>query len=160
MSEGDMGTRVSSRTELEAIYREHGNRFWWAVLAYCGDRDVASDAVAEAFAQALRRDRALTDPLAWVWRTAFRVAAGELHRRRRSQQLGVEQAYEMPEPTDLFLALARLSPRQRAAVVLFHYGDYRLTEIADILGIAKATVSVHLVRGRRRLRQLLEDRHE
>jgi RNA polymerase sigma factor (sigma-70 family) len=155
-----MGTRVSNRTELEAIYREHGNRLWWAVLAYCGDRDVASDAVAESFAQALRRGEALRDPLAWVWKTAFLVAAGELQRRRRSQPLVAELSYELPEPTDLFLALARLSPRQRAAVVLFHYGDYRLTEIADILGIAKATVSVHLLRGRRRLRHLLEDQHD
>lgn len=46
---------VKTEVSLEGIYREHGNRLWWAILAYAGDREIASDAVAEAFAQALRR---------------------------------------------------------------------------------------------------------
>jgi DNA-directed RNA polymerase specialized sigma24 family protein len=62
---------------LEALYRLDGGRLWRAVLMYTGDREVASDAVAEAFAQALRRDQAIRDPR-WVWRAAFRIAVGEL----------------------------------------------------------------------------------
>ena len=151
-----MRARVTSRSQLETIYREHGRRLWWAVLAYSGDREVASDSVSEAFAQALRRGDALIDPLAWVWKTAFRVAGRELQQRRRSRPL-VDSSYELPEPAGLFWALGRLSSRQRAIVVLFHYAGYRQAEIADLLDIAKATVSVHLFRGRKRLRQLLED---
>jgi DNA-directed RNA polymerase specialized sigma24 family protein len=50
-------TRVAedSRTALERIYREHGDRLWRSVLLFSGEPDVASDAVAEAFAKALRR---------------------------------------------------------------------------------------------------------
>ena len=66
----------------------------------------------------------------------------------------------MAEPSDVFLALGRLSPRQRAAVVLYHYAGYRLKEIAEILGSNPATVSVHLSRGRRRLRAILEEDDE
>jgi DNA-directed RNA polymerase specialized sigma24 family protein len=40
---------------VEAVYREHGAHLWRSLLLYTGDRDVASDAVAEAFAQAIRR---------------------------------------------------------------------------------------------------------
>jgi DNA-directed RNA polymerase specialized sigma24 family protein len=50
-------------------------------LASAGGR--GTHALAEAFAQALRRGDRLTDPLAWIWRIAFRVAAGELKRRAR-----------------------------------------------------------------------------
>ena len=64
------GVTVSVRSDLEAVYREHGDRLWWAVLAFSGDRDVASDATSEAFAQALRRGDALREPLAWIWRAA------------------------------------------------------------------------------------------
>ena len=39
---------------LEHVYREHADRLWRAVFLASGDRDVADDAVAEAFAQALR----------------------------------------------------------------------------------------------------------
>lgn len=63
---------------LERLYREDGARLWRALLAFSGDREVASDAVAEAFAQALGRGDAIRQPDRWVWRAAFRIAAGEL----------------------------------------------------------------------------------
>jgi RNA polymerase sigma factor (sigma-70 family) len=148
--------RVRTSSAVERVYREQGDRLWWAVLAYSGDREVASESVAEAFAQALGRGDALRDPAAWVWRAAFRIAAGELKRKRSTDML-IDSVYEMPEPSGVLAALARLSPRQRAAVVLFHYAGYHLAEIAEILGSTKPTVSVHLTRGRRRLRKLLED---
>lgn len=147
---------MSRGEELEALYREQGARLWWAILAYAGDRDVASDAVSEAFAQALARGPGVRNPAAWIWKAAFKIAAGELKRRRRALPF-TEASYEMPEPTALFAALARLSPRQRASVVLHYYAGYHLGEIAAMLGLTKATVSVHLMRGRRRLRRLLEE---
>jgi RNA polymerase sigma-70 factor (ECF subfamily) len=54
-------------------------------------------------------------------------------------------------------ALGRLSPKQRAALVLHHYADYRVKEIADILETTSAAVKVHLSVGRKRLRQILEE---
>ena len=144
-------------TKLEALYRAHGDRLWRAVLAYSGDPDVASDAVAEASAQALRRGSELRSPLHWVWRAAFRIAAGELKARRRTGGAVTERGYEMPEDAaDLTSALARLSPKQRRAVVLHHYGGYPVKEIAEMIGSTSAAVKVHLSRGRRRLRELLE----
>lgn len=67
--------------EVERVYREHGERLWRTVLLFSRDRDVASDAVAEAFTQALGRGGEIRALPGWVWRTAFRVAAGELKAR-------------------------------------------------------------------------------
>lgn len=47
---------------LERVYEEEGARVWRAVYLYAADREVASDAVAEAFAQALRRGNDLRSP--------------------------------------------------------------------------------------------------
>jgi RNA polymerase sigma-70 factor (ECF subfamily) len=143
---------------LERLYRAEGDRMWRSVLAYAGDPEVASDAVAEAFAQALRRGDAIRDPERWLWRTAFRIAAGDLaERRRRHVEMG-EVTYEMEAPArELVAALARLSPKQRAAVVLHHAAGYPLKEVAAVLGSTVGAVKVHLLRGRRRLRELLED---
>ena len=153
----DAAVRMEPRSALERVYREHGDRLWRALLAWSGDRDVASDALAEAFAQALRRGGALRDPLRWIWRTAFRVAAGELASRRRTPG-AAGGTYEMEEPAvDLVRALARLSERQRAAVVLHHAADYPVKDVARMLGTSSAAVRVHLTRGRRRLRELLEE---
>ena len=54
---------------------------WRALTAYSGSRDVAEDAVAEAFAQAVARGDSLRSPERWVWKAAYRIAAGELKRR-------------------------------------------------------------------------------
>lgn len=148
-------TRVS---ELEALYRQDGDRLWRALLAFSGDPELAHDAAAEAFAQALRRGSAIRDPSRWVWRAAFRIAAGELKARRRTPPPSIEDTYQMEEPArELVEALARLSPRQRAAVVLHHAADYPVKEVAAILGTSQAAVKVHLARGRARLRELLGD---
>ncbi len=69
----------------------------------------------------------------------------------------VEDPYEIPEAAAQILqALGRLSPRQRAAVVLHDHVGYSTKEVAAILGSTAATVRVHLSQGRRRLRALLE----
>jgi len=143
---------------LERLYREQGARMWHAALAFGGDPEVASDAVAETFAQALRRGEAIREPERWLWRTVFRIAAGELKARRREDRALVEGSYEMEEPArELVAALARLSDMQRGAVVLHHAAGYPVREVATILDSTPAAVKVHLLRGRRRLRELLEE---
>ena len=144
-------------SDLERLYRESGDRLWWALLAYAGDREIASDATAEAFARALATAEAIRDPAAWVWRVAFRVATAELRAgRRRGPRL--EMSYEMDERAlAVMLALDRLSRRQRAVFVLFYLDDRPTTEIAELMSMSQATVSVHLYRARHRLRTILGD---
>ncbi len=144
--------------DLEGLYRAQGGRMWQAVLAFSKDPEVASDAVAETFAQALRRGGAIRHPERWLWRTVFRVAAGELKERKRSKTLIEEGSYEMEEPArDLLVALSRLPPKQRASIVLHHAAGYPAKEISAIIGSTTAAVHVHLSRARRRLRELLEE---
>jgi len=153
-----VGAVVTARQDLEVLYREHGNRLWWALVAFSGDREIASDAEAEAFAQALRRGDAIRDPLAWVWKAAFRIAAGGLQERGGVIQATSEPTYELPESAaEVAAALRQLPARQRASIVLHYYADRPIREIAEILGTSPSTVAVHLHRGRNRLRDLLGD---
>ena len=149
---------VSRTDRIERLYRKRGDRIWRGLLAFSGDPDIASDAVAEAFAQVLRRGDEVRDPERWVWRAAFRIAAGELKERRKYELIGVAGSYEMEDPArDLVVALATLSERQRAAVVLHDAAGYPAREVAKIVGSTEAAVRVHLMRGRRRLRDLLKE---
>jgi RNA polymerase sigma-70 factor, ECF subfamily len=153
-----MDVIVSSRQDLEGLYREHGKRLWCALVAFSGDREIASDAESEAFAQAIRRGDALRDPLAWIWKAAFRIAAGELKKRGTQAPPISEPMYELPEPAaEVTVALRQLPPQQRAAVVLHYYADRPIREIAELLGTSASTVAVHLHRGRNPLRDLLGD---
>ena len=52
--------------DLERLYREDGPKLQRAVFLFTGDRDIADDAVAEAFAQALARGSGVESPSRWV----------------------------------------------------------------------------------------------
>ena len=151
---------VDADPDLGGLYAREGDRLWRAVFAYAQDRAITDDAVAEAFAQCLRRGAAVRDPLAWVWRAAFRLAAGELKERRGRDQLAETRAPDVTGVADVLTALAELPGNQRAAAVLHWYAGYGTDDIARMLGIGRGTVRVHLSRARRRLRALLDEGEE
>ena len=150
-----------ARERLARVYEEQSTRLWRSLVGYTGDTEVASDAVAEVFAQALARGDAIDSLEAWIWRSAFRIAAGELQIASRERPRAVEGSYEFPEPLDdVMTALLTISPNQRLAVVMHDYADRPAHEVAAVMGVTRATVYVHLSEGRRRLRKALEERHE
>ena len=126
---------VNAQNDIEALYRTDADRLWRAVYAFAGDPEIASDAVAEAYAQLLRRGAAVGDPLAWVWRAAFQISRGALKVRRRDDGAS-------PAVADHVDA----------------YADLPIRQIAERLGTNSLAVRANLSRGRRRLRELLGDR--
>jgi len=153
---------VEPRDAVERVWRTDGPRLWRSLVAFGGDRELASDAMAEAFAQALGRGNEVASPDRWIWRAAFRIAAGQLKERRRvvSEDVGAS-SIGMPEPvTDLVRALRTLTPNQRAAAVLSWYADMPTRDVSRILACSQATVRVHLSQARRRLRARLEETDE
>jgi RNA polymerase sigma-70 factor (ECF subfamily) len=152
-------TPVAATGEVEAVYRQDGYRLWRALYAFAGNEEVASDAVAEAFAQALRRGSAIRDVQNWVWRSAFRLAAGDLKRQSNlSRGPMPEGAVHDAHPDEqLLAALQGLTPQQRAVIVLHYYVDCPVREISRRTGINPLAVRAHLSRGRKHLRVLLGD---
>jgi len=145
--------------EIEAVYRQDGDRLWRALYAFAGNEDVASDGVAEAFAQALRRGSQIRDARSWIWRSAFRIAAGDLKRQSSLAHGPIpERAFhDVHADEQLLLALQGLTPQQRAVIVLHYYADCPVREISRRTGINPLAVRAHLSRGRKHLRLLLGD---
>ena len=148
--------RRGEATDFAELYAAEAPRLWRAMLAFTGSREMASDVVAEAFAQCLRRGADVRLPALWLWKSAFRIARGELRDSRRISGPLLDASTEdvMPD-VDLMIALDRLSHRQRLTIILHYYVGYSTPEIARIMGLAVPTVRVHLLQGRRRLRQML-----
>jgi RNA polymerase sigma-70 factor (ECF subfamily) len=145
--------------DVESVYRTDGDKLWRALYAFANDEDVASDASAEAFARALRRGDGIRDVRSWVWRTAFRLAAGELQERGRVRPGTVPDraVHDAQLDDELVTALKGLTPQQRLVIVLFYYADCPVAEISRRTGMNALAVRAHLSRGRRRLRNLLGD---
>jgi RNA polymerase sigma-70 factor, ECF subfamily len=140
------------------LFEGESAKMWRSLMLHVGDREMASDAVAEAFAQLLRRGGEVRDPRAWVWRAAYRIADREAAKRPAGSVEPPNIGYEMPDATvDLVRALRTLSPMQRASLVLHHVADLPVADVASILGSTRSAVTVHLHRGRQRLREILDD---
>ncbi|MEA2581622.1 MAG: polymerase sigma-70 factor, subfamily [Actinomycetota bacterium] len=142
--------------DYERLFREESGGLFRALFVFTGGRrDIAEDATAEAFARAMTQER-LRDPVAWIYRTAFRLAV-DAHRHEHRFAAAVETTVEPPELHDLMGALRHLSPNQRAVVLLHHLEGFTLEETATRMGIAASTARVHLHRARTKLRRLLGD---
>lgn len=137
---------------------------WQTLIAHTGDGELAADAVAEAFAQGMRRGAAVREPAAWVWRSAFRIADGMLADKRRDQRreaagddlASIAATDTLPADVVALLdALSRLSDDDRRLVVLSLVGGLDATEIGALVGARAGTVRVRLHRARTRLRSSL-----
>ena len=115
----------------------------------------------------LGRD-ATAEALAWAWANwssieemanpvgyLYRVGSSRTRPRR-------ERGLPVPEPAEghgyepgLGPALAALSERQRAAVVLVHGCGWTHQEVADALGVSRSSVGTHVDRAMARLRHEL-----
>jgi RNA polymerase sigma-70 factor (ECF subfamily) len=146
-----------ARERIAEAYRRDGATLWRALYSFTGERAAADDALAETLARAVRNADAIREPLAWMYRVAFRLATIELRSRVEQGHDPPDESYEMPDPVpELMAALAQISPNQRLAVLLHDYADRSTADVAAVLGCSKGTVHVHLSQGRRRLRALLE----
>ena len=99
---------ASPRIDLiREVYEAQHVRLWRAVAVWAGSSEVADEAVAETFAQLVRRGEAVEDPVAWAWRTAFRIAAGDLQRRRAEVGGELGEVSLPAAESDLVLDLVR-----------------------------------------------------
>ncbi len=133
-----------------------------------GDPHRAADIVQSALERAYPQWHRITadDPTAYVRRVVVNQHR-DWWRRRRNRELPTEPApQERADPEDLserhaqrslvLGALAQLTARERAVVVLRYYGDLSHAQIADDLGIAPGTVKSTLHRALGKLRALPE----
>ena len=133
------------------------------VFASVGDRQVAEDLVAEAFARAWARWRTVSRhpaPRAWVVRTAFNTRVSWWRQRRREVPLpeppdqdAGERGLDAPVDRALMTALLRLPVRQRQVVALRLFLDLDIARTAEILGISRGTVTAHMSRAIAALRE-------
>jgi RNA polymerase sigma factor (sigma-70 family) len=152
------------QAEFAEFYATSRDACLRAVVAGVGDRDVADDLVADAFAKAwnawpkVRRHPA---PRAWVVRTALNAGVSRWRKRRRERPLAdcdaVAPAMISENVVDVVLmaALRELSQRQREVIALRVFLDLDAETTAQTLGIAAGTVSAHLARAIATLRREL-----
>jgi RNA polymerase sigma factor (sigma-70 family) len=122
-----------------------------------GSNETAQDLVHDAFVRVHRAGARVEHPDAYL-RTAVVNACNSHHRRAAvSRRFRAEPAPPVElEADELSDALARLTPRQRAAIVLRYWNDCTEADIAATLGCRTSTVAGLLQRGLASLREVIE----
>lgn len=154
----------------DAVERHHREL---ARFAYrlCGDRTVAEDVVAEAYARVWphwRRGR-VEVLLPYLMRTVANEAYAR-HRRRKLElttvppppsAVAAAASFEdrIEDRDELWSALDRLPPQQRVVLVLRIVEDLSEEETAAMLDIPRGTVKSRLSRGLDALRASVEGSH-
>jgi RNA polymerase sigma-70 factor (ECF subfamily) len=147
---------------FEQFYETTWRRLFRSLVVITTDRADAEDVLQDAFVKAARdwhEVAAMRSPEAWVRRVAVN-AAMDLHRRKKRQRGAYQRLGPAPDHVDdlsleVMDALSALPMAERQVVVLHHLLSLSVEEISEELGRPSGTVKTQLVRGRRRLAELL-----
>lgn len=150
------------------IFRRHRDRLWAVAVRTCGDRDMAADAVQDAFLSAYRHAgsfRGDAQVTTWLHRIVVNACLDRLRRRRPTSDLESLDPSLLAVPGDaaadvdtalaVHAALRTLPEGQRAALVLVDMHGLKVSEAAQVLGVAEGTVKSRCARGRAALARLL-----
>lgn len=162
---------------LASLFDTHHRRLFSLALRLCSDREEARDLVQETFLRAARQQQSLPEGEssgeAWLVRTLVnlcrdryrRLAVRSQAREELTREGRQERAHPRSHPEDAHVAratvqaaLARLSPRRRAVLVLHEIEDRPVREVARLLGVTEVTVRWHLLAARREMARVLGDK--
>jgi RNA polymerase sigma-70 factor (ECF subfamily) len=160
------------------VYREYESTVYNLALRMAGDPFDAADLTQDAFLRIHRhlgKFRGRSSLKTWIFRVALNHCRSRLGRRRLpTRSLEPEEgelAPQIPDPRRtpeeralardegrrVAAALARIPIQFREAVVLRDLQELTYEEIAEVLGVRIGTVRSRIARGRRRLREVLEE---
>ena len=140
------------------LYRRSFPDVYRALVATLLDRDVALDALHDAFEEGLRRppgdDRNLPG---WLYRVGLRKARRGLFARRHEVPLEGEPPGDgrlgmTLDALESGRLLALLTERQRSVVVAHYYLGLSQREVADLLGLRRGTVGATISQALARMR--------
>jgi RNA polymerase sigma-70 factor (ECF subfamily) len=167
------------REALTPLVDRHHRRLYRIAVGYLREREDALDVVQEAFVkvfQAASRWDGSADAGPWLSRVTVNLSIDRWRRNKRRGQTfsplaegdhldvladhrpAPDRGVEGRESGErLAVALRALPERQRAVVVLRHYQELSLEEIASTLGMSLGTVKSSLHRALHRMRDTLTE---
>ncbi len=128
-----------------------------ALIAAYGP-DVGADVTAEAFAYAWEnweRIAQMRNPAGYLYRVGQSKARRGIFRKPPPIVIPKQPDGSHWFEPGLAEAIAGLSEKQRAAIVLVHGYGWTVTEVAEMWGVTFSTVKAHIERGMSKLRKKL-----
>jgi len=149
-----------------ALVKTHQGQIRAFLRRLCRNTALADDLAQDTFLRAFQNMDKVEDSAktkSWLFQIAYRIFLDHIRKHKRRADLAQENLPE-PEPTpesphgvkmDIEQAMNRLSPEQRAAIMLCLSYGFSNSEAAKALGQPLGTIKSHIARGKDKLRAFL-----
>ncbi len=156
------GAPTRPEISFEEFFDGERPRLFATLVLIVGNRGVAEDLMQESFVRVWERwDRVMQhpDPPGYLYRTALNLVRQRRRRVLRAHEAGPQDVPSdafaaVDDRADLFAALRRLTPRQRAALVLLDLLDLDAEQAGKVLGVRPGTVRSLASQGRAAFRAM------
>ncbi len=153
------------RLTPEYLVREYQERIYRTAFSICGNRQDAEDVVQNTFLKYIQSSREFESEehiKAWLIRTAVNLSKNMVtafwHRNKVPLEDYLETVpFESPGDAGLIEAVLALPVNYRIVIHLYYYEEYSIRDISRILRISESAVKNRLLRGRRRLKESLDE---
>jgi RNA polymerase sigma-70 factor, ECF subfamily len=156
---------------MRTLFGRHRVPLYRWLLRLVGDEAIAEDLLSDVFLDVWRQAgtfEARSSVSTWLLAIA-RYKALSARRRRTDVELDEKMASRMADPADdpevvlqkktraelLHHSLARLSPEHGEVIDLVYFHGKSVKEVADIVGVAEATVKTRMFYARKKLADLV-----
>ena len=145
---------------IETVIRTYGNTLYRLCFVMLGNESDAEDAVQEAFIKYLQKAPQFENPdheKAWLIIVATNQCRDILRFRKRHPQIDSEDLQELSthsSDSGILVALMTLPEKFRIVLTLYYVEEYRVDEIARIIGKTPSAVKMRLQKGRKLLEEL------
>jgi len=166
------GSTAAAKPSFDELFARYQGPIYGYILGMVGNVEQAQDLTQDTFIKAFKAlpdTRELVLP-AWLYRIATNTALDALRHRRRLTWLpfapGDDERLPAPEldlPSHFAeseavrSALSRLTPPQRACLLLRAHDGFSIDEIAHALHMSKGNVKITLYRAKERFRSAYND---
>lgn len=160
---------------FRVLVERHQSKVYHLLLGMLHDEDQAQELTQETFVKAwkgLPAFRGESTLWTWLYRIAYHTALDYLRKRKRQEDLVVlednngelpkgpgndplELVIKKDKEEDLHQAIARLSFRQRAVLILYYFQGLSYREIAAVTRRPLGSIRADLHRGKEKLRKMI-----
>lgn len=150
--------------EFVVLAQKHMDTIFRVAYSWLKNSEDANDVTQDVLLQLYRTDKSFDSDdhiKHWLIRVTINrckmIFRAPFRRNENIDDYAETLGFEQTEYSELFDAVMKLDKKYRVPLLLFYYDGYSTSDIAELLGISKNTVSTRLFRARDKLKSVLEE---
>lgn len=159
-----MSDFISADDFITKAVNEYSDTIYRVALNITKNSDDAFDVCQEVFIRLIKNKNKIKNSghlKAWLLRVAVNCSKSCKYSAYSHNCVSLSEVCEQgvtdrTADKTLFESVMSLPPKYSTVIYLFYYEDLKITDIAEILGVSQSTVKSRLVRGRNKLKQIIE----